>query len=127
MNSFRVRHPNGLTLTLYWRLVPLDVGEQLPFIAGVGRTMQDLTDARWIKLKGILFLFAGCLAAGLLLFEHLEIKTAVLLAIAVWCFCRFYYFAFYVIEHYVDPGYRFAGLWSFARYLFSRGRDRRSA
>jgi hypothetical protein len=43
-----------------------------------------------------------------------------LLAIAVWCFARFYYFAFYVIEHYVDPGFRFSGLWSFARYVWSK-------
>jgi hypothetical protein len=40
-----------------------------------------------------------------------------LLVISVWSFCRFYYFAFYVIEHYVDSGYRFSGLWSFAVYL----------
>ena len=82
--------------------------------------MKDLTDPRWIKLKGILFLIIGLLSSALLLIEHLEIKTAVLLAIAVWCFCRFYYFAFYVIEHYVDSSYRFSGLWSFARYLIAR-------
>ncbi len=44
-------------------------------------------------------------------------KDALLLGMTVWCFCRFYYFAFYVIEKYVDPAYRFSGLWSFARYL----------
>jgi hypothetical protein len=27
-----------------------------------------------------------------------------------------------VIEHYVDPGYRFAGLWALARYLWERRR-----
>ena len=81
--------------------------------------MKDLTDPRWIKLKGILFLVVGCLAAGLLLVEHFEIRTATLLAISIWCFCRFYYFAFYVIERYVDPAFRFSGLWSFARYLFA--------
>jgi len=43
-----------------------------------------------------------------------------LLAVAVWCFARSYYFAFYVIERYVDPGYRFAGLGSFVRYLLRR-------
>jgi hypothetical protein len=84
--------------------------------------MKDLTDPRWIKLKGILFLIVGILSSALLLAEHLELKTALLLGIAIWCFCRFYYFAFYVIEHYVDPGYRFSGLWSFARYLLTRRR-----
>ncbi len=82
--------------------------------------MKDLTDPRWIKFKGILFLVVGLLASLLLVFEHPTAKMVVLLAICVWCFCRFYYFAFYVIEHYVDPGYRFSGLLSFARYLVQR-------
>ncbi len=82
--------------------------------------MRDLTDPRWIKLKGILFLLVGLLASALIVLEHPSLKIAALLALAMWCFCRFYYFAFYVIEHYVDPGYRFSGLWSFARYLISR-------
>jgi len=87
--------------------------------------MKNLIDPRWIKIKGMLFLVIGILAAALLLLEHPEIKTALLLVIATWCFCRFYYFAFYVIEHYVDPGYRFSGLWSFGRYLIGRPRPRR--
>ncbi|HZO83896.1 MAG TPA: hypothetical protein VFC26_01705 [Verrucomicrobiae bacterium] len=87
--------------------------------------MKDITSPAWIKFKGILFLLVGCASAGLLLAEYPTVKAALLLAIAVWCFCRFYYFAFYVIQHYVDPGYRFSGLWSFALYLLSRSRDRR--
>lgn len=58
----------------------------------------------------------------MLLAESPTLKVALLLAVAVWCFARFYYFMFYVIEHYVDPGYRFAGVWSFARYLMRRKR-----
>jgi hypothetical protein len=80
----------------------------------------DLKDPRWIYLKGCLFLLCGVLAGGLLLMEHPTWKGAMLLALTVWCFCRGYYFAFYVIEHYVDSEYKFAGLWSFVRYLFSR-------
>ncbi len=79
--------------------------------------MKDLTSPVWIKLKGILFLLVGFLASILLLLDSPTWKTALLLALAIWCFCRFYYFAFYVIEHYVDPGYKFSGLWSFVRYL----------
>ena len=84
--------------------------------------MRDLTNPTFIKLKGFLFLLIGLLAAALLILEQLALKTAILLAICVWCFCRFYYFAFYVIEHYVDPGFRFSGLWSFAGYLLERRR-----
>lgn len=77
----------------------------------------DLTHPGWIKIKGILFLVLGLSSAGLLIAEHPDLKTAALFAISIWAFCRFYYFAFYVIEHYVDPSYRFAGLWDFGRYL----------
>ena len=78
--------------------------------------MKDLTDPRWIKAKGLLFVVAGLLAAALLLIEHPTLLDAALLLICVWSFCRAYYFAFYVIEHYVDPGYKFSGFWSFVRY-----------
>ena len=84
--------------------------------------MGDLTNPRVIKLKGVLFLVMGMMASGLLLYDAPSIRTALLLCIAIWSFCRFYYFAFYVIEHYVDPGYKFSGLWSFAKYLFKRRR-----
>jgi hypothetical protein len=79
--------------------------------------MKDLTNPGWIKLKGLLFLLTGIGAGLLLLMETPTFKVAVLLAISIWCFCRFYYFAFYVIEKYVDSEYRFSGLWSFFRYL----------
>ena len=79
--------------------------------------MKDLTSATWIKVKGILFLLLGLAAAALLILENPSWKVAGLLALVIWCFCRFYYFAFYVIEKYVDPGYKFSGLWSFACYL----------
>ena len=82
--------------------------------------LRDLTDPRWIKVKGALFLFLGLLAAGLLLAEHPSLIDAILLLICVWGFCRAYYFAFYVIEHYVDPGYNFSGLGSFVRYWWRR-------
>ncbi len=89
--------------------------------------MKELTDPRWIKLKGVLFLLVGVLSGALLILEQPSLKIAALLCVSVWCFCRFYYFAFYVIEHYADPGYRFSGLWSFARYLLThRRRDRPS-
>jgi hypothetical protein len=82
--------------------------------------MRNLTSARWIKAKGLLFLVLGFFSATLLLIERPTLKTGFLLAVAVWSFCRFYYFAFYVIEHYVEPGYRFSGLLSFARFLVQK-------
>ena len=84
--------------------------------------MSDLTNPRVIKLKGILFLVIGLLSSALLLLHAPSLTVALLLVLAIWGFCRFYYFAFYVIQHYVDPGYRFAGLWDFARYLIGRNK-----
>ena len=84
--------------------------------------MRNLTSARWIKAKGSLFLLLGLLAASFLFFAHPAFKTGVLIIIAVWSFCRFYYFAFYVIEHYVDATYRYSGLLSFALYLIQKKR-----
>ena len=82
--------------------------------------MKDLTDPRWIKAKGILFAFLGVFAGTLLLVEHASLRNVFLLAITIWAFCRAYYFAFYVIERYVDPSFRFSGLWSAIRYLCQR-------
>ena len=84
--------------------------------------MKDISSPTWIKVKGLLFLAVGIGASALLILDNPTWKTGLLLALAVWSFCRFYYFAFYVIEHYVDPNYRFSGLISFVRYLLRRQR-----
>ena len=82
--------------------------------------MKDITNIKVIYGKGILFLFMGVLAVVLILMENLSWKTGLLLGLAVWSFCRLYYFAFYVIEHYVDPDYKFSGVFSFLVYLLKR-------
>jgi hypothetical protein len=82
--------------------------------------MADIKNPRLLYAKGALFVLSGVMAAGLILVEHPTIKVALLLGIAIWCFARAYYFAFYVIEHYADPGYKFAGLWSLVRYLLRK-------
>lgn len=100
----------------------------LPNLKGMGNALvanvppelmmfQDLKDPRWIIAKGILFLLAGILASGLLLAEVGSWRTATLLGLSIWCFCRFYYFAFYVVQHYIDPQFKFAGLGSVLAYL----------
>ena len=85
--------------------------------------MRDLTDTKVLYVKGALFALCGALASLALLAEHPTLRAAALLALCVWCFARAYYFAFYVIERYADPAYRFTGLWSFARYVVRRRRD----
>jgi len=82
----------------------------------------DIKNPKLLYVKGLLFVVIGVLASVLLLIDHPSWRTAILLAAAVWGFARAYYFAFYVIEKYIDPGFRFAGLSSFARYILRRTR-----
>ena len=84
--------------------------------------MGDLKDPRLMYLKGFLFLVAGSIAAGALLVQNPTLVTLFLLGVAVWSFCRLYYFMFYVIEKYVDSSYRFAGIGSFLGYLVRKRR-----
>lgn len=84
--------------------------------------MGDLKNPLWIKVKGLLFLLLGLLAAGLLFLERPTFRVAALVVIAVWSFCRFYYFAFYVLERFVDPSFRFSGLFALARHLITSPR-----
>ena len=86
--------------------------------------MPDIKNPRLLYVKGALFVVGGFLASALILLERPTVTVALLLGVAIWCFSRAYYFAFYVIEHYVDPSYKFAGLWSFVSYLLDKRRGK---
>jgi hypothetical protein len=70
-----------------------------------------------LYLKAALLLIAGLSSAALLVIRNPEAMTVFLVCAAIWAFSRAYYFAFYVIEHYIDPSYRFSGLWALLGYL----------
>jgi hypothetical protein len=74
----------------------------------------DLKSPVLLHLKGWLFFVLGVVAASLLLYQSLDLRTAALLAICVWAFCRWYYFLFYVIERYAG-GERYAGLFDYLK------------
>jgi predicted Kef-type K+ transport protein len=82
--------------------------------------MKDLSEPRAMYLKAVLFVGIGIIASAVLLIEHPSLRVALLLAVIIWAFCRAYYFAFYVVQHYADPSFRFAGLIDFGRYLWRR-------
>jgi hypothetical protein len=82
--------------------------------------MRDLQSHRWMWVKMALFLVIGLVSSALILLEMPDLRVLALLAMAIWAFCRAYYFAFYVIERYIDPAFRFSGLWSALRYLWNR-------
>lgn len=86
----------------------------------------DIENPRLLKIKGILFLFLGLASSTLLWLENTSLKTVVLLALSIWSFCRFYYFAFYVLHNYADPSFRYSGLWNLFCYLIQCPKKRTS-
>lgn len=81
--------------------------------------MSNITDPKLLWIKGSLFVLLGLIAFVLVALLSGSLSVVVATAIAIWAFCRAYYFAFYVIEHYIDRRYRFAGLTSVVRYWLS--------
>jgi len=79
--------------------------------------MRDLNSHRSMKIKAALFAAIGLVSGCLLWISIPTFKSLVLLVLCIWAFCRLYYFAFYVIERYIDPRFRFSGVFAAARYL----------
>jgi len=77
----------------------------------------NLTNPKLIKLKAALFLVIVVVASTLLLWRTPEFTSVLLLGVALWAACRCYYFAFYVLQHYVDPEFRYTGLWDMVRAM----------
>ncbi len=82
--------------------------------------MGDLKSVKLMYLKAVLFVLGLGMAITVILVDHFSWKLVFLLAITVWFSARIYYFMFYVIANYVDPSYKFAGVWSFVVYLCKR-------
>ena len=86
--------------------------------------MGDLKDSRLMYFKAALFLVIGIFSVAGLLAEHFSWQRALLLGLAIWAFCRLYYFCFYVIEKYIDAEFKFAGLGSVLAYLWHKRKPR---
>ena len=82
--------------------------------------MGDIKKVWLLYLKGFLLFLTGFISSLLLVLLNLNFKTIVLLLLAIWGFCRAYYFAFYVIQYYIDPSFRYSGLIDFAKYQMKR-------
>ena len=87
------------------------------------RLLKDINKVWLLYLKAFLLFLTGFISSILLVLLNFNFKTIVLLLLAIWGFCRAYYFAFYVIQHYVDPNYKFSGLIDFAKYSLRKGRS----
>ena len=82
--------------------------------------MRDLKSRKLILLKAGLLVSLGAASGALLLSGKFSLLNVALLVIAIWAFCRAYYFAFYVIEHYIDGDFRYSGLISALTYLWKK-------
>jgi hypothetical protein len=79
--------------------------------------MKTLTSPWMLCLKAALLVVAGTTSGCLMFVQEPTLMTVALLSTTVWSFCRAYYFAYYVVERYVDPTYRFSGILSLVRYV----------
>ena len=77
----------------------------------------DIKSPVLLKIKAALFVIIGVTCAVLILIPDFSWRAFALFAIAIWAFCRAYYFCFYVIQYYIDPGFRYAGLFDSLLYL----------
>ncbi len=84
----------------------------------------DLKHPGWMYLKAGLFLLIGLASFLIVWLRAPNLSTALLLALMCWAFTRAYYFAFYVITHYIDDTYHYSGLTDFLRYIVARRKSR---
>jgi hypothetical protein len=82
----------------------------------------DLVNPKWMCLKAIGFVLIAFLCALGLMLRSMRIETAVLILLLVWASARAYYFCFYVIERYINPEFKFAGLSSAVAFLLKSDR-----
>lgn len=82
----------------------------------------DLKSPRLMYLKAALFVVLGLASLVLVGVLSRDWRVIVLAIIAVWACSRAYYFAFYVIERYIDPSQKFDGLYAVVLYLLRSSR-----
>lgn len=79
---------------------------------------------RWIFVKAGLFVLLALLALAVLVLQQPTWTTAGCAIALGWASARAYYFLFHVVQHWVDPEFRFRGLVQFVLWWRSRRRRR---
>lgn len=82
----------------------------------------DLTSPIWFYAKAAGFLLVGLMSSLLIIMQLPRWDVACYLAVSIWAFARAYYFAFYVIEHYIDLEFQYRGIIDLLYYF--RGKKR---
>jgi hypothetical protein len=79
--------------------------------------MGDIKSKRIIVVKGLLFV-AIVIGAGVGIICYCpRVEVVGLLLILIWSSARSYYFVFYVLEKYVDPKLKYAGIIDLVRNI----------
>ena len=81
---------------------------------------RDLESKTALYCKALLLVVVLLLSGFVNLSEPGLTLRAISLTIVVWSSARIYYFMFYVIEKYIDPSFRFAGVGAAVTYLIGR-------
>ncbi|WP_309386979.1 hypothetical protein [Cerasicoccus frondis] len=89
------------------------------------RLSQDLSP-RWIFVKAALFAVILLMSSLIVVLDARIWVRAVVIMAVIWSAARIYYFMFYVIEHYVDSSYRFAGIVDCLKYLWRRKQEQKN-
>ena len=80
----------------------------------------DIKSPTLLKVKGLLFALIAVLAGSILLLDNFSLRSLALLLLTIWASCRFYYFLFYVLEHYAGGAKPYAGIWDAFVSLFKK-------
>jgi hypothetical protein len=86
------------------------------------KIVSDLKSKKWIVAKGLMFLGILLLSSALIFAELPEWRTLLLLFVLIWASARFYYFLFYVLQHYVDSTLKYSGLWDMLVKIIAKNR-----
>ncbi len=86
--------------------------------------LKDDLPKPWILIKAILFLVILALCTFIILTTNDLFAETVAVAILMWSSARLYYFCFYVIHTYLDPTFKFTGIVSALRWIFTKPRQR---
>lgn len=88
------------------------------------RLFRDIESPWLLHAKGWLFFVVAATAAAILIAREPTLWTIATAALLVWGSCRFYYYLFYVLEHYAGRRRPYAGLIDELGAIFAAGARR---
>lgn len=81
---------------------------------------RDLKNPVALRIKGLSFALIGLMSAAILIWQLADWSLILMLFICIWAWCRFYYFLFYVLEHYAGSKRPYAGLFDALTSIFRK-------